>query len=207
MYVFFADHVRWGQFVHLFPPSSFFFSPSLSPSHLLKKIKKKEQQQIDKFTSNQGLVNVCLDFSLPLLRGVLCCANQTPKMAHANINTQTPNYKNTQTYERTKEEKAKEQSNSSALRSFFPFSFVCFAYSLFPVSAQFFRERGTNGEAAAAGSTNARAENREGEIPVSGFAPRVCLCVCVCVSQLILPPPHKNGQGEKSAYCFNNVYS
>ena len=112
-------------------------------------------------------------------------------MAHANINTQTPNYKNTQTNEGGK---AKEQSNSSALRSFFPFSFVCFAYSLFPVSAQFFRERGTNGEAAAAGSTNARAENREGEIPVSGFAPRVCLCVCVCVSQLILPPPHKNGQ-------------
>ena len=198
MYVFFADHVRWGQFVHLFSPSPFFFSPSLSPSHLLKKIKKKEQQQIDKFTSNQGLVNVCLDFSLPLLRGVLCCANQTPKMAHANINTQTPNYKNTQTNEGGK---AKEQSNSSALRSFFPFSFVCFAYSLFPVSAQFFRERGTNGEAAAAGSTNTRAENRTEQRrrnPRVRFCPTcVSVCLCLCLSAYSSAPAQKRTRGEK----------
>ena len=129
--------------------------------------------------------------SLSLLRGVLCCANQTPKMAHANISTQTPNYKNTQTYERTKEEKAKR--TIKFLCSSLLFLLFVSRIPYFPFLRSSSESAGQTGkrQQQAAQTRARRTEKEKSPCPV---LPHVCVCVCVCVSQLILPPPHKNGQ-------------
>lgn len=137
--------------------------------------------------------------SLSLLRGVLCCANQTPKMAHANISTQTPNYKNTQTYERTKEEKAKEQSNSSALRSFFFCLFRVFLISRFCAVLQ--RARDKRGSGSSRQHKHARGEQRRRN-PRVRFCP-TCVSVCVCVSlSLFFRPRTKTDNGGEKCLLF-----
>ena len=135
------------------------------------------------------------------------CAVQTrhPRW-HTRIST--PRHPTTKIRKRTKEEKLKNNQIPLLFAPFFLFLLFVSRIPYSPFLRSSSESAGQTGKRQQqAAQTRARRteQNREGEIPVSGFAPRVCLCLCV--SQLILPPPHKNGQGEKSAYCFNNVYS